>query len=132
MILNVDEGYSTGIAIIDEQHKMLFNSINALAQFKGNNEQFWGYLINIEQYASTHFETEEKWMQELDYPDMDKHVADHRIFKQKYEALKKEFEDIGISDEYLTRLRTFLVYWVIAHYAQIDKEFVNFIKMKKA
>jgi len=132
MFIKIDESFITGISDIDTQHKFLFDAINSLADFKKNRSKLWSVICDIQEYASVHFQTEEKLMTELNYPHIDEHISEHRAFSEKYGALKKELIENGMSDSFLEQLRSFLVSWIIAHYTNIDIKMVAFIKKSQS
>jgi len=131
-MLKIDDSFITGIDDIDAQHKFLFDAINSLANFNNNRENLWFVICEIEEYASVHFQTEEKYMIDFNYPHIDDHIKEHRAFSKRYNVLKEELTEHGMTDDFLERLRFFLVSWIIAHYTNIDIKMVNFIKSTKS
>jgi len=128
MYLKIDENFITGINDIDIQHKFLFEAINNLADFHKNRGNLWSVMCNIQEYASVHFSTEENYMQKYNYPEIEEHIKEHKLFSEKYLVLKKELLEKGMTDEFLEKLRSFLAGWIVAHYTDIDIKMADFIK----
>ncbi len=129
MLIKLDDTLITGIKDIDIQHKLLFDAINSLEN-NSDPEQIWFTLCDVEEYASVHFKTEENYMIELNYPDIDEHVKEHKVFLKKYKVLKDELEKQGASEEFLHKLRSLLVEWIIAHYIDIEVKMAKFLRSK--
>ncbi len=130
MGLKFDESLLTGIQDIDIQHKLFFDAINGLEglEEKQNADDLWFVVSNIEEYARSHFQTEEEYMRKFMYPDTDEHLDQHREFLGKYKKLKKDFEEKGITIDYMEILKVFLEEWIIQHYSCIDQKMAIYIR----
>ena len=128
-----NDNFLTGIDRIDEQHKVLVNTLNeANARLAGNVtrdllEQITRDLLS---YAIYHFETEETLMQEYGYAglatgDAEKHRQEHRSFSQQVVALREGLRDGRL----VTReeLLSFLNNWLINHILYTDKHLGEFL-----
>ena len=126
----------TGIVKIDEQHRILVNSINdANTRLAANTS---AELLNqisrdLLSYALYHFETEEELMQEYNYAeasavDSDLHLQQHREFSAKVVALREGIK----TGDLISRedLLTFLNGWLINHILKMDKRLATFILNK--
>ena len=81
-----DKYYSVGIEIIDNQHKKLIDMINDLyASFITGEaqEKAPGIVDQMLNYTDYHFKTEEKFFDEHNYPETDKHKEIHQSFVDK-------------------------------------------------
>ena len=93
-----DDSLSVGIHLIDEQHKMLIQRLQALVHaietYQSVNEivKTLDFLI---EYTNFHFSTEEKHMNETKYPDLTSHRAHHEEFKTTLQSLTVDFEEDG-------------------------------------
>lgn len=128
-----NDSYLTGIKRIDEQHKVLVNTLNeANARLAANVtrdllEQITRDLLS---YAIYHFETEESLMQEYDYSGLsaaenERHRQEHRSFSQQVVALRE-----GLRDGHLVtreELLSFLNNWLVNHILHTDKQFGEFL-----
>ncbi len=121
--------YDSENELLDEQHKSLFSTINALnnALLEGCGEKLLAQTLqSLKDYTTVHFETEEQFMLAHHYPG----YADHR---QKHEALKArvlEFE--REQQQNLPKLTIavshFLVDWLIHHIKHEDLKMIQFCR----
>ncbi|MDP2805500.1 MAG: bacteriohemerythrin [Gallionellaceae bacterium] len=129
----------TGVAEIDEQHRILVNSINEantrLSNTQVNAEILGKITQDLLSYALYHFETEEELMQKYHYAatqgeDLALHQKQHREFSATVVAVRE-----GIKAEKLISredLLTFLNGWLINHILNTDKKLGIFIQAKRA
>lgn len=125
--------YETGYTLIDDQHRSLFHAINALhsAILVGRGEELLERTLKIlGSYTTIHFKTEEHFMVELQYPDYQQHVAQHRALRQRVEAfLVAEAEH---SDRRLAlRVSRFLTEWLIHHIKAEDQRMIDFLRQAR-
>ncbi len=121
--------YSTGIREIDEQHKLLFDAMNGLRL--SNENTHWDLVMAIETYALTHFEAEEKYMQEYNYPFYWSHKDKHSEFLKKYRILKSLYTNEELSNNFVSKLSSFVESWILDHYQEEDMCLVEFLKKLK-
>jgi hemerythrin-like metal-binding protein len=128
-----NDSFLTGVDRIDEQHKVLVNTLNeANARLAANvtrelQEQITRDLLS---YAISHFETEESLMREYDYvglsaADAERHRQEHRGFSQQVVALREGLRDGRL----VTReeLLSFLNNWLVNHILHTDRRFGEFL-----
>ncbi len=92
------------------------------------NQALGGILNDLISYATIHFSTEEKLMDDFNYPDFEFHVEEHKNFTQKITDFKEAFDlgKIGISVDVLD----FLKDWLSKHILKSDKKFGPFLNDK--
>jgi hemerythrin len=128
-----NDSYLTGIDRIDEQHKVLVNTLNeanarlVVSVTRGLLEQITRDLLS---YAIYHFETEEALMQEYGYArlaaaDDEKHRQEHRSFSQQVVALREGLRDGRLVSR--EELLSFLNNWLINHILNTDKHLAEFL-----
>lgn len=115
-------------AEIDEQHKKLFGIVNELhASVTAGAERSALALIFDEliDYTITHFQTEERYFAELDYPDAAAHKKEHDDLTAQVVRLHGQFVDgdLVISFELLD----FLYDWLMTHTGDSDIKFKKFL-----
>ena len=120
-----DDAYSVDFELIDNQHKELVRMTNAL--FEGckaggaaKDVAFMAVIRNAVEYAQTHFFTEEKYMKQGNFPELDSHVQEHKTFVTAVKNAVQEFERNESDPLVLAR---FLKEWLLNHIAKSDKEF---------
>jgi hemerythrin len=129
------DSFDTGVEEIDEQHRILVNTINEAGVTLSENsnmevlEQITNDLLS---YALYHFETEEELMHQNEYTegDMDAHLAQHRDFSATVVGVKdgiRSGKPISKDD-----LLSFLQNWLVNHILNTDKKLGAFILEKRA
>lgn len=123
--------YKIDIKILDEQHQQLIEIINSL--YSSVNEgkgslALGGILNDLISYATNHFITEEKLLDDFNYPGFEFHKEEHRYFIQKVTDFKEAFDvgKQGLSVEVLN----FLKEWLSSHIVKSDKKFAPFLHEK--
>lgn len=128
-----NDNLNTGVDRIDDQHKVLVNSLNeaqatlGVLPERGALEEITRDLLS---YALYHFDTEEQLMRDLGYgvarpEEMIRHIDEHRAFSRTVLNIR---ERIG-EDEPVSRdeLIGFLTDWLVNHIQHIDKKLAEFI-----
>lgn len=122
--------YETGIGSIDSQHQALFQALNLLADsFKAgtSKEQVKDSLDFLVKYTIEHFQTEESYMREMDYPGLGPHMALHaELMARVHDLQAKQLQGTPITME----VTIFLADWLKNHIDEVDMEYVAFAKAK--
>jgi hemerythrin len=122
--------FETGIPIIDTQHKALFEAVNKLADsFKNGtaSAQVKASMDFLVKYTVEHFQTEEKYMREIDYPKLTSHMAEHAQLVAKAQALQAKLAE---GKPVTVEVTTFLADWLKHHINEVDMGYVEFLKAK--
>ena len=113
-----EEKYSTGLEVIDEQHRQLFVLMN---NFIGNFSQasrgeIRATLEALAEYAAYHFRSEEQFLAK--HPELADHQREHAIFLKKIEGFHQAYdaqrEDLSLA------LVQFLLSWLKNHILTTD------------
>jgi len=125
------DNYSVNIKLIDEQHKKLIEIINLLynSMKQGEANRALGEILNdLISYATAHFSTEEKLLDDFDYPEVEFHKEEHQNFIQKITDFKEAFDSgkMGISVDLLEFLKS----WLSKHIIKSDKKFGPYLNAK--
>ncbi len=123
--------YSVGESFLDAQHKGLFEIVDRLysAMNSGKGNEITGsILLELERYSIFHFTEEEKFMNQVGFPNLENHKAEHRKFIEEVSAFKSDMKEGKIGISY--NLLKFLEDWLIAHIQNSDAEYCRFIKNK--
>ena len=129
-IANWSSRYETGIGSIDGQHRSLFEAMNKLADAyregiaKAQAEESLACLVK---YTHEHFQTEEKYMRDMDYPGLEPHRALHAALMDKAHAMQASH-----AQGYPTTMEVtiFLADWLKHHINEVDMEYVAFARTK--
>lgn len=126
--LTWNDNFLTGVARMDDQHRVLVNTLNEAHARLGdtpNRDLLDDITRNLLSYALYHFDTEESLMLASGYleahPDEEeRHRAEHRAFSQTVVNLRN-----GIKDGRLVgreELISFLSNWLVNHILNTDKK----------
>jgi len=115
---------SVGVKAIDEQHTVLFDTINELhaAMMKGQARAIVGELLcRLLLYTRNHFTDEERMMETAKYPDLAQHKVIHRNLTKQVEEYIARFQggDITLSND----LSVFLSDWLKKHILAVDQSY---------
>jgi methyl-accepting chemotaxis protein/hemerythrin len=122
--LEWDASFSTGVSKYDEQHKVLFNMVNDLAdamQQKKSKEAVGRVLNGLAEYTINHFADEERSFSQSHYPEETEHKALHKKLLDQVTALIGKFnagEPLIAQD-----VINFLKDWLINHIKGVDKRY---------
>jgi len=128
MAISWSDELKTEIVVIDEQHQILFETINKLDELKENKVVFWEILIELQNYVVKHFITEEGFMKAFHYPNFSYHKASHDKFVSDY---KKFLERVSLVDDIMilgSELVDFLEEWLVRHYTEEDVKMASYLK----
>ncbi|ADL07248.1 bacteriohemerythrin [Thermosediminibacter oceani] len=127
------EDLSTGVSLIDEQHKELFKRVNdlLLACSKGKGREEAVKAIDfLGEYIVMHFGAEEKYMRENDFPGYQAHKKQHDGFVAEFKEIKQRMEQNGPTVDLVVKINHFLIDWLINHIKKTDKALGAFLKNK--
>ncbi|MGE0089343.1 MAG: bacteriohemerythrin [Bacteroidales bacterium] len=121
-----NEEYSVHVKEIDDQHKVLIKLLNKLynAFMKKEHSLIIGEIIqNLFDYASNHFQIEEKYFKRFNYRESVQHISEHQKFIEKINQFKIDFEK---NNGALTfTIINFLRNWLISHIRISDKKYMD-------
>lgn len=128
----------TGVSEIDEQHRILLNSINEvntrLLNITVNAEILEKITQDLLSYALYHFETEEELMKTYNYSeahdeDSATHQRQHREFSATVVAVREDLKKGKLISR--EELLTFLNGWLVNHILNVDKKLGVYILQKR-
>lgn len=135
-IFDFSEKYMTGIELVDDEHRHLFeiiketnNVINA-AYLHDKYDEIMRLLAELKDYTESHFHDEEELMLRINYPHINSQKHAHSAFIEKLVNINlSELDNIDDNqDEYLNELITFLLQWLSNHILGSDKKIGEYIK----
>ncbi|MCK4293951.1 MAG: hemerythrin family protein [Planctomycetes bacterium] len=127
-----NESYSVGVEELDEQHKRWFGIINALFEASdttGRSQAVADLLSDMKECAAAHFETEERYMSECGFPDLESHVRAHEQFRKKLDELFSE--KMAGRQCVATDTLEFLYEWLVDHVLSCDKKYAPLVSAHK-
>lgn len=121
---------STGIRVIDNDHRMLIDIANALhdaVDRKAADEEVASALDALIRYVEEHFEREEKFMASCNYPDIAAHMKQHQGLAQTVYRLQRlnRTEPAKVS---WTEVLDFIDTWLTHHIQKVDMAYVPYVR----
>ncbi|MCU7931976.1 MAG: bacteriohemerythrin [Candidatus Thiodiazotropha sp. (ex Codakia rugifera)] len=121
LMLWTNEMYATNVEVCDDQHKELFDRVNALndAVMSKDRADIGNRLDNLIDYVAVHFETEERMMEERGYHKLDDHRQEHDLLVQTCTDLQAKFHsgETDIGEDTMKFIKS----WLDHHIPVIDK-----------
>lgn len=118
--------FKTGIELIDEEHKKLFDiiaQIHTAIETELVHDKYdviLDILDELKEYTRVHFADEEKYMSEINYYGLEYQKILHQNFIDKLNEL--DLDDVDNNQEaYLYDFLDFLQNWLIKHILKVDK-----------
>ncbi|MGE5490815.1 MAG: bacteriohemerythrin [Actinomycetota bacterium] len=126
------EAMSVGNTHIDEQHRILLDTINQLASAESlHNHHAVSMIIDeLVSYAAFHFDFEEKLMAACGYPDLEAHRSIHQGFVNWVIDFRDEFITYGkraLGEPVLEFLRD----WLRDHILGEDQQYRSYLQLKE-
>ncbi|MGN0368008.1 MAG: bacteriohemerythrin [Wujia sp.] len=119
--------YMTGIELIDEEHKVLFEILeraNRLVKDYASGDTYdaiMEILQELKDYTVHHFADEEAYMESIHYQGLEAQKRAHEAFVARINGIREE--DVGENPGvYLESLMEFLIGWLIQHILHADKK----------
>lgn len=128
-LIQWNEGLSIGVKEIDDQHSGLVDMVNTLYDvMKGgeNKDIINNMIFKLKDYAIYHFDTEERYMQEYQFPAFADHKAKHKDFCIKVLKIEKDLQ--SGKNVLSMEILNFLTEWLITHINETDKKMGDFLK----
>lgn len=126
--------YKIGLPAIDSQHKRLFQLIRELNEALDSGLRLVNVerlLAGLDQYKTRHFQLEEKYMQESNYPGLAEQQKSHAFFTNRFETLGKELSKTGITPDIIQTIKGELTDWLKTHVTGLDLEFGKYYQKQK-
>ncbi len=120
------EKYKTGIAMVDEEHKVLFEIIGKIYKtievelVHDKYDLILDILDELKEYSRVHFADEENYMREIGYEGLAQQEILHQKFIETLEDLNLDEVDEN-QEAYLYEFLNFLQNWLANHILKVDK-----------
>ena len=124
-----NEEYKLGVKKIDKQHKKLFEIGNKLKKLLNESKEekineILEIINELIDYTVYHFDSEEKYFEDIDFDSKEKHIEKHKKFVSYLENIeyKKVIEN---EDKFLNDLAKYISVWIIQHIKREDSEYIK-------
>ena len=127
------DAIATGHLATDNQHKMLIDIINELAEAietKQTDLKMRKILNLLQYYTEWHFEREELCMIRTKCPMGEKNKAAHCVFMARLKKFQEEYKS-NPSVDFAERVYKELVNWLVLHIQGIDSSLRDFADQDK-
>jgi hemerythrin len=114
-----------GDPTVDGEHKRLIEMIAGVPDHESSGDA--ALLPEVLHYAATHFQHEEAFMEQVGYPELAAHCAEHKLLTRTLLAYKRDYEE-GRTDLY--GLKHFIFRWVRDHIMDNDRKIGLFLAQK--
>lgn len=123
--------YRVNVAVLDEQHQGLFDTVNELERalrVGEGNAVIDGILDRLVTYAGLHFAAEESLMEQHEFPGLPTHRIQHKMFREKMTTFleRQRSAKAGVAVELLL----FLQSWLKEHVLRTDKQYSAFLNAR--
>ena len=128
------ESYLLGIPAIDAQHKRLFGLLTEFAKalhagMRGKDLE--KVLDALDQYKTRHFQLEEIYMKECDYPGLEEQQKEHLYFDRRFSQLHDQLTESGLSRQIVNDIKAELSEWIHTHITVLDARFGEYYRKYK-
>lgn len=129
--------YKVGVELIDEQHKELFKRLSEFIQIVQTKSD-WNERLDkvketmefMQEYVVFHFDDEEAYQKEINYPDYELHKEVHRKFKEGINDYVEIFQRGGFTEEKIQEFCAKLMTWLIMHVGKMDQKIGEYVRKK--
>ncbi|MBK1664625.1 hemerythrin [Rhodospirillum rubrum] len=121
--------YATGLRAIDDDHRGLFELVDALEEHHekaSSSSSVAATIAALQVYAAEHFAREERFMHKAHFPDFERHHRIHEDFRALVDALAR-FQDQSPDSVDLGRVTRFLNRWIGEHILVKDMEYLPYV-----
>lgn len=123
--LDFTDQLKVGFALIDDDHKILIDQINMLAEAltAGDDKDVVGSVLNVlVDYTEFHFGREQQLMQQTGYDQSPGHLREHAVLVKQVTEMSRRYQ----ADEATAKdLMNFLKVWISQHIMKSDKALVK-------
>ena len=118
----------TGIEIIDNEHRQLFATINAISEILTDEmrapdevlQSAKELLVILKEYAATHFAHEEEYMEQIHDPELVRQKKEHTEFTEKVNGVDLETQDVSRGIRVFRDMMEYLSLWLYRHILASD------------
>lgn len=115
--------YALGVNAMDDEHKVLIEKINALADAMATNSDLKKPFADLASYTHYHFNEEEQFMRSIGYPELPGH---HEIHVRLLNQVAQHGKRIDAGDVNPGELMNFLNDWLLKHILGVDMKYARF------
>jgi hemerythrin len=119
---------SVGDSSIDDDHQELFSLIAEMKAADFNDGFLQGLIGRLEAYTEYHFAREEEYMKAHNFPDLEDHLHQHKMFVEWLKTVQKTYQRAQESPYQIADLvNEYLGNWLTTHILVEDMKYRDFI-----
>ncbi|MDQ2087450.1 hemerythrin family protein [Herbivorax sp. ANBcel31] len=129
--------YKVDVDLIDQQHEELFRRVSDFTSTIRSEEAWDAKLDKVKEtmlfmkdYVIVHFNEEEAYQEQINYPELEIHKEAHAKFKEGINNYVKIFEEEGFTEEKIQEFGGKLMAWLIMHVGKMDQKIGEYVKSK--
>ena len=125
--LEWSDTFRTGVESIDEEHRRIFQVINALHDHTkpgASSIRAQEAMDALLWYGSEHFQNEEALMKYLGYPGYQEHQHEHQALKEALLKLREDGFDLHAIAEFSRS-------WITLHIKTQDLRFIHWVRHRE-
>ena len=122
--------FSVKVQVLDQQHQKLLGFINTLFNALEEHQDkhiLEKVLFELIEYTKYHFESEEAFLKETNYPGFEEQRSAHQ---QLIAQVEEFFDQLKNLDSIKVELFNFLKGWLTTHILGMDKKYSHHLNMK--
>lgn len=131
------EKYKINVELIDQQHEELFKRVSDFIQTV-QDKGVWEEKLDkvketmafMQEYVVAHFNEEEVYQAQINYPDIESHKEAHAKFKEAVNVYANRLEEEGYIEEVVQEFGGKLMTWLIMHVAKMDQKIGEYVNSK--
>ena len=124
--------YSVNNSKIDQEHKQLFDIAKKAFETvddKHRSKKIKTILVELYEYMKTHFNDEEKYMQEVNYPEIENHKKIHKGIIQELNSFVKKLPNLK-AEIFEKELAIIIDLTLVQHIIQEDRKIIRWQQNK--
>ena len=128
------KSYETGNLTVDSQHKEIFRLVQQVIdlEFSTRKEKIHTAIDFLTSYTVRHFASEEKLMEESNYPKTAEHKKQHSDFAREVLAFKDKVVAEGDTLNISLQVNEIIVDWLTEHVLGSDRELADHYRIWSA
>lgn len=120
----IDAQHQEWVQIFNKAHDKIMSGDSSVLSTMGMDT-----VNEMLKYAQTHFEFEENYMTEIEYPDLIEHKEAHYYFKAQLERINDDFKNgIKLLNSEVIKL---ISNWLIDHILNEDQKYGKYAALRK-
>jgi len=128
-IVEWDDSFSVGNALMDAHHRIFFEMVKEFSSLTNRDDRnaIKERIEFLFEYAAMHLGAEEKLMRKANYPEIERHKAEHAAFVLGLLSTKKSFDKDPTSiaaDNILKIMQD----WLVIHIMGSDKRYTPYVR----